>query len=516
MSDDGYVRVPIPFGFPYYGKIFTDSFMFDNGVVGLFSPGINTTPQLGCDPSSSTTLYSCGGNQWSSQQFSTLTGPTFNYMIAPLWTDLYPRQDSTYITQADSTQITYSWNKLGEFFNLDNVNSFDLQLKPSGSIGIRYRELNISQSNVSVGLTGDLSLGQYAQHYWAPAGTQITTNTIPSWSVTETGVNACLADPISHPACPGYAEAYLQQQCTISPLYSPGCPGYAQAYYDQQCSVNPLYHTGCPGYEQAYFDQQCNLDPLYNSQCTGYQQAYFDQQCELNGLYSTACPNYADALYVQQCTADPLYDSGCTGYAQAYALKYVINAPTTVISSDPVSSTTVVSDPVVNQSITTTATSASPADAATATVPLVTAPQPVTATAAVEEKKEESKDKTTAGGPDSKDQPKTTRQALAERRLAAARAKAIEDGKQLAGRMGEAATMEAQIQVQGVVLAAMGFVPGFDNYSKISLQDAIGYQPFEIYKDQRNVDNPAGRRFLTGADARHQEMVDQQYGGLAR
>jgi len=67
-----------------------------------------------------------------------------------------------------------------------------------------------------------------------------------------------------------------------------------------------------------------------------------------------------------------------------------------------------------------------------------------------------------------------------------------------------------------VVLAAMGFVPGFDNYSKISLQDAIGYQPFEIYKDQRNVDNPAGRRFLTGADARHQEMVDQQYGGLAR
>jgi hypothetical protein len=155
-----------------------------------------------------------------------------------------------------------------------------------------------------------------------------------------------------------------------------------------------------------------------------------------------------------------------------------------------------------------------------APVQLVAAPQPVAATAAAEEKKEDAKTETSStestsstasSGSENKDQPKTTRQALAERRLAAARAKAVEEGKQLAGKMGEAATIEAQIQVQGVVLAAMGFVPGFDNYNKAILPDAVGYRPFEIYRGQQNIDNPAGRRFLTGADRLHQEMVDSQY-----
>jgi hypothetical protein len=162
-------------------------------------------------------------------------------------------------------------------------------------------------------------------------------------------------------------------------------------------------------------------------------------------------------------------------------------------------------------------------------VPLVpkqepAAAAPATVAAKTEEKKEETKEETktadskestttttTASSSDNKDQPKTTRQQLAERRLEAARAKAVEDGKQLAGKMGEAASLEAQIQVQGVVMAAMGFVPGFDTYGRASIPDVVGYKPFEIYRGQRNVDNPAGRRFLTGADRRHQEIVDQQY-----
>jgi hypothetical protein len=619
MNDDGHVSVPIPFGFPYYGKVFTHSFMFDNGVVGLYSPGINTTPQLGCNADGT---Y-CGGNQWGSQPLSGLSGPTFNYMIAPLWTDLVPRADSTYTTQGDASQITYSWNNLGEYYNPSNTNSFDLQLKPSGGIGINYRQINIGQSNVSVGLTGDLSLGQYSQHYWAPAGTPITASTISSWNVAGTGIDPCLANPLISttcsgyaeayfsqqcsisslydPACPGYQQAYFTQQCTANPLYDINCPGYATAYYNYQCSANPLYHTGCPGYEQAYLDQQCSISPLYSNQCNGYAQAYFDQQCGLNGLYSTQCPNYADAFYVQQCTISPLYDTGCTGYAEAYfsqqctlnqlystscpgyqqayfnqqcsisplynnqcpgyaeayfsqqctldglysnqcpnyaeayAKKNILNigstTPTTttpvqttvvVTTSDPVASAApVVADPVVNQTITTTSTSASPSQPV-APVQLAPAPQPIAAVAATaEEKKEETKTETaasdstattsTASTSENKDQPKTARQALAERRLEAARAKAVEDGKQLAGKMGEAASIEAQIQVQGVVMAAMGFVPGFDNYGRATLPDATGYRPFEIYRGQRNIDNPAGRRFLTGADRMHEEMVDQQY-----
>jgi hypothetical protein len=88
----------------------------------------------------------------------------------------------------------------------------------------------------------------------------------------------------------------------------------------------------------------------------------------------------------------------------------------------------------------------------------------------------------------------------------------VEDGKQLAGKMGEAASMEAQVAVQGVVISAMGFTPGFDAYGRATLPDAQGYQPFEIYAGQRNIDNPQGRRFMTGSDRLHAEMVDQQYG----
>jgi len=103
------------------------------------------------------------------------------------------------------------------------------------------------------------------------------------------------------------------------------------------------------------------------------------------------------------------------------------------------------------------------------------------------------------------------RQQIQEQRVAAARAKAVEAGKELAGKMGEAASMEAQIAVQNVVIQAMGFTPGFDTYNRAVLPDAQGYRPFEIYPGQSVVDNPQGRRFLTGSDRVHQEMVDQQY-----
>jgi len=72
----------------------------------------------------------------------------------------------------------------------------------------------------------------------------------------------------------GYQEAYLAQQCSISSLYSPSCPNYAQAYHDQQCSINPLYANTCQGYAQAYFNEQCRVNPLYDRTCSGYAEAY--------------------------------------------------------------------------------------------------------------------------------------------------------------------------------------------------------------------------------------------------
>jgi hypothetical protein len=65
----------------------------------------------------------------------------------------------------------------------------------------------------------------------------------------------------------------------------------------------------------------------------------------------------------------------------------------------------------------------------------------------------------------------------------------------------------------GVDLAAMALMPkGYEAYSIVTLRDIPFYKSEAIYKDQRTIDNARVFRGLTGgSDAKHQEMVDQQY-----
>ena len=321
----------------------------------------------------------------------------------------------------------------------------------------------------------------------------------------------CTANPLYNASCPGYAAAYMIQQCTINSLYDPTCPGYASAYLNYQCSVNPLYATTCQGYEQAYFNQQCTANPLYNASCPGYDAAYLTQQCNANPLYSTSCTGYVGAYFSQQCTANPLYDKQCPAYAQAYALKNVVVTTPKVATPVPVTTTespaavAIVADPVVNETVTATATSASPAQSATATVPLVVAPAVTTTTTAAPPPAP-----VQAEAP--KEQPKTARQEMQAKRENAARTAAVERGKNLANEMGKAADMESQKQVQNVVIQAMGFTPGFDAYGKVMVPDSVGYKPFTVYNNQKNVDNRRLGWGLYGpSDRLHNDLVNSQY-----
>jgi hypothetical protein len=65
----------------------------------------------------------------------------------------------------------------------------------------------------------------------------------------------------------------------------------------------------------------------------------------------------------------------------------------------------------------------------------------------------------------------------------------------------------------GVDIAAMALVPkGYEVYSIVTLRDVPFYKPEAIYKDNKTVDNARVLRGLTGgSDAKHQEMVNQQY-----
>ena len=63
----------------------------------------------------------------------------------------------------------------------------------------------------------------------------------------------------------------------------------------------------------------------------------------------------------------------------------------------------------------------------------------------------------------------------------------------------------------GPDIGSMATAPqGFNAYLTAQIRDAAFYPPREVYRGQRNVDNARALRGL-GSDARHQEMVDQQY-----
>jgi hypothetical protein len=63
----------------------------------------------------------------------------------------------------------------------------------------------------------------------------------------------------------------------------------------------------------------------------------------------------------------------------------------------------------------------------------------------------------------------------------------------------------------GVSISQIARVPaGFDVYTNLAIREIAFYQPKEIYRGQRTVDNVRALRSL-GQDARHQEMIDQQY-----
>jgi hypothetical protein len=573
MWDDGYERVDLPFTFPFYGQTFTTSYMFTNGVVGFLNPNFNNYCCSGIN------LNNRPGSPWNYAIYGLQTdlGPghdsRFWSQVGDNGTSMRYGWDRVYDLGTNNASTFNIQIKNSGYIGI-NYESVNSQYHITAGIAGDISQGQYSQ--IYHGWGGGFTPN--AQYTFT--GTEITDQCAnnPLWSTTCPGYQQayfnqqCSYNPLYNSQCPGYQQAYFTQQCSANTLYDPACPGYATAYYNYQCSANALYHTGCPGYAQAYFNQQCSSSPLYSNQCPGYASAYFDQQCSLDSLYNNQCPGYADAYYVQQCSVNPLYDSGCTGYAaayfdqqcslnplynsqcpgyttayfnqqcsndalynnqcpgygEAYAKKYILSAPTAAVTettSTPVQEIVAVvaqAETVKETTIETRATStvapaaatASPADK-TAPVQLTAAPAAAPAAPAAETKKDAAPAKADAKPAG----PKTTRQALAERRLEAARTAATNaaatgsaaNSNSMSSQMDSAASMEQQAQLQNVVIGAMGFVAGFDAYGRATIPDAAGYKPFVIYPGQRNIDTPAGRRLLTGSDRLHQDMVDSQY-----
>ena len=512
-SDDWYTQVPLGFTFPMYGQNFTNSWAATNGFVTFQDPQVS----------------GLWGGCCSGVDLRNTTDPRYNYTIYGLHTDLYSwnGQNQYYLREGNS--MTYGWYDLSQCCSSQGGNSFEIKINSSGLIDTRIAGAMVSYNAVTSGFAGDLSKGEYYQHYHGQ-GLNITpgSSAIFSWQAlggTGQGVDQCTINPLYNSSCPGYAEAYRTQQCSISALYDPSCPGYQQAYLDQQCSLNSLYNQSCPGYQQAYFTQQCTANPLYNSNCPGYATAYLNQQCSLSALYSPSCPGYTAAyqtfLFNQACTANPQSSPRCSGYVVPVAT--TTTTTTTTTSSTSSSTPQLVSDPIVNQTITTTSTSTAPT-APAAAVQLTTPSSSQQTTTALVVESVQTQSSTSSSSSSSSTSTSTTasssstttastpRQTMQQARVEAARKEAISKGTEAVKESGEAKSMNAQVATQGLVIAAMGFNPSFDAYSNVVMRDVSFYKPFTIYGGQKTIDNrSASRRLFGGTDQLHNEMTSQQY-----
>ena len=332
-EDDATVHINLGHNFPYYGGVFTDAWMSSNGFIILYDPtigyGNSNTGQSWCN--TCPWGYSGGPPQGKSN---------LSYMIAPMWSDFrhHPSvENSGYFYETGEGGTWFEWRNVQEY-GTNNLNTFGLQLWPEGSFDFHYANVNVTQHDTWIGFTGDATsqsgnvYNEVNELFYKQASEGgMTTNHVTNFTDAETNFGYAwwgqdggydstgpdCSDPLNDTSCPGYQQAYHDQQCSSNPLYDTSCSGYQQAYTNQQCANDPLYNSSCAGYADAYFDQQCTDDALYDSGCAGYADAYYDQQCTDDALYDSQCDGYANAWLDDQCESDPLFADSCAGYAAA-------------------------------------------------------------------------------------------------------------------------------------------------------------------------------------------------------
>jgi hypothetical protein len=342
ISDDGYARVPLQFPFPFYGQVFTESFMFSNGVVGFLNPQNS---------------WCCSGFDLTRTQ-----GSPFNYAIMPLQTDLN-NYSGRFLTEGTPQFQRYVWENISEYGRPNNLNTFGVEIRPSGYIGIHHEKINISEGRpVTIGMTGNTSIGEFTQYYH---GAGFVDNIGRSYITQATG-DMCASNPLSSPQCPNYAQAYLTQQCSINTLYDPFCPNYAEAYHDYQCTLSPLYATDCDGYAEAYLLQQCNINPLYDKSCAGYAEAYalaniinvppsvnvIQVEITSTGTVSVEAPLVADKVVNEVITKKPAPPAEVKTESPKPAEKKTETTSSKEQKKEPVKSEMTKNAPTITQSVT--------------------------------------------------------------------------------------------------------------------------------------------------------------------
>ena len=200
--------------------------------------------------------------------------PQYTNTLFPFWTDLIRDNQSKMLAKNFSDKAVFGWYDMKEY-NRNSDNSFEVVLWNNDTFEFRYGALDIIQHDVLIGEQGSSSqYYQYLFHDECNTGTTNVAGTCVNTNWNNTASNTLLENGGSL-----YGDGSGNAIDCSNALNNTSCPGYAAAYLSQQCGIDSLYNTSCPNYWEAYDDQQCDEDPQYAPFCAGYQQeqsiAYF-------------------------------------------------------------------------------------------------------------------------------------------------------------------------------------------------------------------------------------------------
>ena len=449
IADDGWVEVPLDFTFPFYGNSYVTSFMFSNGVVGFLDP--LDVPGTG---------YVHDGLCCSGQDFSSgATGVRFNYTIMPWHTDLIDTGIGRFYTQGDETFQKYMWENLSEYYDRNTSNTFDLTIYPMGNIEVNYEKVHIKNHAVTVGVVGDLSVGEYEQWFY-----NHPTNGAVYWDSAEDdpveiaeGESVCSVIPDSHISCLYYPQVY------------------ADNVYNQQCALDPLYDYGCDGWSDAYLEEYVEPEePQVWEEVEEVEEIFVIEEptvfeiIDIQPLENFTPATIEEALVEIETIFEELAEEELIEELEA-ELEEFLEPETEELDEQEQEEETIQEEQTTEE----------PQQEEIVEVAVTEEPK------LVEVKKKASK--------------KQKMREIISNKL-----------KNLAVEMGEAASLEEQQKLQALILTLLNFNAGFNSYN-IQLIDGFFYEDRGIYLDKDIPDNKRGLRNGLANEILHKKLIDLQW-----
>ncbi|MHA1981428.1 MAG: CARDB domain-containing protein [Promethearchaeota archaeon] len=149
LGDDDYAAIPLPFDFSFYDQTFSTVYLCSNGYLSF----TDTSPW-----------------QYNNIPFPS-DDPSYHYMIAPFWDDIYPSTSGHIYVQSFSSYWVAEWQDISHISS-DLIGSFQVVLHENGDIIFNYDYISYTGD----GYTSGLNLGIDTRYYNSYQGLNDTTD----------------------------------------------------------------------------------------------------------------------------------------------------------------------------------------------------------------------------------------------------------------------------------------------------------------------------------------------------